>query len=53
MKAFTIDYDYMQQLDITFLCNSSDNQLDNVSSVFDDGDSVRVEHALCRVPVDL
>ena len=38
---------------VTLPSDSPDNEFDNVSSVFDDCDGIRVEHAFCRVAVYL
>ena len=37
----------------SLLWHSSNDKFDDVSSVFDDGDGVRVQHSLCAVTIDL
>ena len=35
------------------LWHSSDDEFDNISSMLDDSDGVRVKHSLCTVTIDL
>ena len=36
-----------------FLRHSSDDELDKISTMFDDGDGIRVKHTFCTVTIDL
>ena len=44
---------YKLTSDEGFLGHSSDDELDNISTMFDDGDGIRVQHTFCVVAIDL